>query len=106
MRWASHLLCAPDCLIDRLIARFAQACGEVHAIVPVQGGQRGNPVLIARALFARLASLTGDEGAKYILNDPATMLIELAVENAGILADIDTPEDLRDLASRNPIEHN
>ncbi len=109
---AGAVVCLADmpkvtsCLIDRLIACFVQACGEVDAIIPIHEGQRGNPVLLARGLFARIAPLGDDEGAKCILSEPTTKLIELAVEDAGILADIDTPEDLRDLAGRNPIERN
>jgi|ERR1019366_2273820 molybdenum cofactor cytidylyltransferase len=84
-------------LIDRLIARFARARGEAHAIVPVHEGRWGNPTLIARGLFERIATLEGDEGAKRILREPTTKVIKLPVGDAGILVDIDAPEDLRKL---------
>jgi molybdenum cofactor cytidylyltransferase len=91
-------------LIDRLIARFARACGEAHAIVPVHEGLWGNPALIARGLFERIATLEGDEGAKRILKEPTTKVIELPVEDAGALFDIDAPEDLRDFLRQNRID--
>ena len=91
-------------LIDRLIARFARVCGEAHAIVPVHKGLWGNPALIARPLFARIASLDGDEGAKRILREPTTKVIELPVEDAGVLVDIDAPEDLGNLLGHSRVD--
>jgi CTP:molybdopterin cytidylyltransferase MocA len=38
--------------------------------------------------------LTGDEGAKRFLNQPNTKVVEALVEDAGVLADIDTREAL------------
>jgi len=91
-------------LIDNLIARFARLEGEVHAIVPVHKGLWGNPILIARPLFARIATLEGDEGAKRILREPTTKVIEVPFVDAGILADIDAPEDLRKLLGHSGAE--
>jgi CTP:molybdopterin cytidylyltransferase MocA len=51
-------------------------------------------VLVARALFEPIAMLTGDEGAKRFLNQPNTKVVEALVEDAGVLADIDTREAL------------
>jgi molybdenum cofactor cytidylyltransferase len=92
-------------LIDRLIARFARARGEAHAIVPIHEGRRGNPALIARGLFKRIATLEGDEGDRRILREPTTKVIELPVEDAGILVDIDAPEDLRKLLRHSRVDH-
>jgi molybdenum cofactor cytidylyltransferase len=36
------------------------AAGNADAVVPVHGGQRGNPVLMGRPLFAAAMQLTGD----------------------------------------------
>lgn len=36
----------------------------LHAVVPVYGAQRGNPVLFARAAWPALLALTGDTGAR------------------------------------------
>jgi molybdenum cofactor cytidylyltransferase len=56
------------------------------------------PVLIARALFTRIMSLQGDEGAKCLLKAQNTKVVELPVDDAGVLADIDTVEDLLELS--------
>jgi molybdenum cofactor cytidylyltransferase len=80
-------------LIDQLVRRFEQSFGA-DAIVPVTEGRRGNPVLLARSLFPAVARLTGDQGARRLLQDPDIQVVEVAVENEAAAADIDTPEEL------------
>jgi molybdenum cofactor cytidylyltransferase len=80
-------------LIDQLVRRFEQSFGA-DAIVPVTEGRRGNPVLLARPLFPAVGRLTGDEGARRLLQDPDIHVVEVAVENEAAAADIDTPEAL------------
>lgn len=81
-------------LIDRLIARFEGS--EAAAVIPVYKGRRGNPVLIGRALFPLVARLAGDVGARNLLRARDDAL-ELDVDDAGVLADVDTSQDLRRL---------
>jgi molybdenum cofactor cytidylyltransferase len=80
--------------IDALGAAFADA-PSIAAVVPVRGGQRGNPILLAKRLFTKVASLQGDVGARAILADVASEVIEIAVDDDAVLVDIDTPEALR-----------
>ena len=54
---------------------------------------RGNPVLLGGSLFASVASLTGDEGARGLLR-ARDGVIEIAVDDESVLMDIDTREDL------------
>ena len=81
-------------VIERLLAAF-EARPDALAVVPVTGGRRGNPVLVARALFAGVSELTGDEGARRLLreSDPKRM-VEVAMEGEAAALDVDTPEDL------------
>lgn len=59
---------------------------------PVYAGRRGNPVAFGRAHLQALLALEGDQGARSILkNNPVN---ELAVDDPGILQDIDTPSDI------------
>jgi molybdenum cofactor cytidylyltransferase len=83
-------------VIDALIAAFAAAPGA-QAAVPVFEGRRGNPALLGRDLFAEATALTGDEGARGLLQrlDPAR-LVAAPVRDAGVGRDIDTPGDLLD----------
>ncbi|HEV7814088.1 MAG TPA: nucleotidyltransferase family protein, partial [Janthinobacterium sp.] len=75
------------------IARLAQAIEQGADIaVPVYRGARGNPVAFSDFHLPLLLALDGDQGARNILKSHAVR--EVDVDDAGILRDIDTPEDL------------
>ncbi len=84
----------PSSLIDRLVEAFDMAAAEPLAVVPVRGGRRGNPALLGRGLFAAVATLEGDKGARDLLAARLDVL-ELPVSDSAIEIDIDTPGDLR-----------
>lgn len=63
-------------------------------IIPTYHGQRGHPVGFAAKYRSELENLQGDEGARSIVKRYADAVCLLACEDAGILADIDTPQDL------------
>ncbi len=84
--------------LDALIGAF-EGAPERMAVVPICDGRRGNPVLLARAIFPRLAALEGDEGARSILHSSDGVL-EIEVADKGVLYDVDTPEDLDQIAAR------
>jgi molybdenum cofactor cytidylyltransferase len=66
-----------------------------HSIaVPVTDRARGHPVLFAAAHFDELRALQGDTGARALLERHAARVCRVAVDDAGILLDIDTPEAL------------
>jgi molybdenum cofactor cytidylyltransferase len=91
-----------DSLIDRLIDNYA-AQPELKAVTPVAEGRRANPVLIARALFGALETLTGDVGARRVLEDAGEGVLEVLVDEDAVLLDVDTPEALaraRELKTR------
>ncbi|BDV33307.1 nucleotidyltransferase family protein [Methylocystis iwaonis] len=79
-------------VLDALITAF-EATPHCAAVVPVCHGERGNPVLLARGLFPQLAQLRGDEGARRLLRR-VDGVVELSIDDARILADVDTPADL------------
>ena len=56
--------------------------------------QRGHPVGFAADLREELERLHGDEGARSVLQRHRREVHLLEVDDAGILADIDTPRDL------------
>lgn len=78
--------------IDRLIAAFNPAEGR-RICVPVHQGQQGNPVLWDMAYVPEMATLTGDRGAKSLLDRHADVVCEVEMD-AGVLLDLDTPEAL------------
>jgi molybdenum cofactor cytidylyltransferase len=58
-------------------------------------GVRANPVLIGRDLWPEALTLTGDAGARQLMQDHP--VVEVACDDVGDPDDIDTPEDLRRL---------
>lgn len=81
-------------LITRLAAAFAKK-PDALAVIPVHKGKRGNPVLLARALFGEIANLSGDEGARRLLQRAdAACVVELDLADDAVALDIDTPDDL------------
>ncbi|MBN8534520.1 MAG: nucleotidyltransferase family protein [Rhizobiales bacterium] len=80
----------------RAIVLAAEANPAFAAIVPTYRGEWGHPVLLKRALFGDLGLLTGDQGARKLLQSRKDVLT-LAVEDPGILADFDTREAFADV---------
>ena len=52
-------------LIDRLIDAWEAAPGML-AVAPLQNGRRGNPVLLARAMFEKAMRLEGEIGRAHV----------------------------------------
>ncbi len=71
---------------------------EKLIIFPVFEGKRGNPVLFGRFHFPALAELQGDTGGRALIKAFPEFVREVAVDDAAILEDVDTPEDLASLS--------
>ncbi|MGI9322881.1 MAG: nucleotidyltransferase family protein, partial [Pseudomonadales bacterium] len=63
-------------------------------IVPAFKGALGHPVGFHRSHFNEIAALSGDKGARSVIDAHPTQVIQVAVEDEGILRDIDQPKDL------------
>lgn len=61
---------------------------------PVYLGQRGHPVGFGHEFFEELASLSGDQGARAIVRAHASRATLLPSADPGILADIDSTDDI------------
>jgi molybdenum cofactor cytidylyltransferase len=83
-------------LIDRLVAAFDPEKGAL-IIVPTTEGKRGNPVVWSRRFFADLAAVEGDVGARHLIGGYQEAVVEVAVNDAASLTDVDTPEALQAL---------
>jgi molybdenum cofactor cytidylyltransferase len=81
-------------LIDRLIAAFDPERNAL-VVLPTFNGKRGNPVLWSRRFFPELMALEGDVGARHLIGAYPEVVIEVPVENAAAMVDIDTPDALR-----------
>lgn len=63
-------------------------------VVPTHGGVPGHPVGFRRCHFTRLAALEGDAGARDLIRSLREQVHFVELDDPGILADIDTPEQL------------
>lgn len=64
-------------------------------VLPLYKGFRGNPVLLDRSVFPEVLQLSGDVGCRAIFGNHTEGIYKLAVDDPGILLDIDNSEDLK-----------
>jgi molybdenum cofactor cytidylyltransferase len=79
-------------VINALIEAYQQTLKPI--VWPEYDGRRGNPVLFDRRLFSEMNQISGDVGARPVLMAHQTEAGRVAVDEPGILQDIDRPEDL------------
>lgn len=63
-------------------------------IVPTFEGKDGHPVIFGAAHFAALTALDADTGGRDIIRKNPSSVMRLAVDDAGVVFDIDTREEL------------
>jgi molybdenum cofactor cytidylyltransferase len=85
-------LVGPD-VLNSIIAAYDLAEGR-EVVRPSFGGQRGNPVLWGKRFFPELLKLSGDAGARQILQAHMEFVAEVPVPTDSVLQDFDTPEML------------
>ncbi len=76
--------------IDALIAH-KQATGK-RIIAPLYNGRRGNPVLFDASLFPELMEISGDEGARSVIERHKQEVATIELSNAIASYDVDTWE--------------
>lgn len=74
---------------------MAQAAAQ-YIVFPLLEGKRGHPVLFGRRFWPQLAQLTGDAGARSLLNEHLQACIAVPVDDPGVLRDVDTPAALQE----------
>jgi molybdenum cofactor cytidylyltransferase len=84
--------------IAQLVAA-QQATGR-SIVAARYGGRQGAPALFLREHFPTLAALTGEEGARALLNDDPTRVA--AVELPALALDLDTPADFAAAKRKTP----
>lgn len=90
--------------LDQLIAVHHSEKPQI--VIPMYRGFRGNPVLLERSVFPELMHLAGDVGCRAIFGSHTSGILKVAVDDPGILLDIDSAEDWKNLsAADDPAEH-
>ncbi|MDG2521597.1 nucleotidyltransferase family protein [Caulobacter segnis] len=81
----------PHGLLDALADAVEQGAA---AAAPICGGRRGHPALLSQDLFDALRALSGDQGARSILDDLGDRLALIPTEDEGVLFDVDLPSSI------------
>ena len=80
----------PDRVVPALLAAIAQSGKPI--VVPVFQGVQGTPVIFAREIFSELSQLTGDAGARSVV-EARPERVERVAFDFPMPPDVDTPED-------------
>jgi xanthine dehydrogenase accessory factor len=84
--------------LDALVDEYRRTRASV--LIPTYNGFRGNPVIVGKALFPEMMEIRGDTGCRAIFGDHA--VTKLAVDDRGVITDIDTMEDYEEWRTGNP----
>lgn len=77
-------------LVEKIVGSFRSS--GAAAVAAASGDLVSPPVLLSRALYPKVAALTGDRGAKsVVVDEPGLVKVEVRPE---VLLDVDTEEDL------------
>lgn len=76
--------------IKKLAEEF-QKCDK-GIVAPVYHSKRGQPVIFSKKYIDELLSLTGDTGAREVVKQHSSDVLEVPVETGTVLFDIDTDE--------------
>lgn len=84
--------------VDRLIdARNPQ---QPSIVVPRYAGRHGNPILWSRKFFPAMRAVSGDQGARGVLESHARRIHYVEMDDDAVHADVDTPDNLSALEGR------
>jgi molybdenum cofactor cytidylyltransferase len=73
---------------------------QAQIVIPVHQGKRGNPVLLDRSVFSEVMALEGDVGSRAIFANHLDGIVQVEVEDSGILLDLDDPADFERLKTK------
>ena len=86
-----------------IAAAIAAFRSNTHPIVRVScGGRHGHPVLFRSDLFEDVRNADVAVGAKAVLRAHADRVLEVEVDDPGVLADVDVPDDYRRVFGSDP----
>ena len=94
------------CLIDhpaveqKTYKKLCKNAKKNKIVIPVYNGRRGHPVIFGADFISELLEKECPEGAKTIVRTHPESILEIEVNDKGILMDIDTPKEY-ETATRN-----
>lgn len=87
--------------LGRILAA-ARSAHHAAIVLPTHAGRRGHPVLFARAVWRELLATPDELGARAVVRSDPRRVLEVAVDDPGVLLDVDTPSDLQRLRAGTP----
>jgi molybdenum cofactor cytidylyltransferase len=84
--------------IGKLVQAFFDAQGR-SIVRATSGGMSGHPVIFPASLYADLKQLTGDKGARQIIEASGLAVINVDI-GAGAILDVDTAESVAEAGGR------
>jgi len=87
-----------DASVAALIAAFLRTGAPI--VRATSGGRHGHPVIFGHALFGELRRADPSVGAKAVVRAHDAEIVNVEVDDPGVLADVDAPEDYARLFGR------
>lgn len=93
------LLCPVDtplvssALVDQLVQRFYESGKAI--VLPTYREKRGHPVIFAARLFSDLLSAPAEKGARAVVWDHSSEVLEVPTEEDGVILNLNDPDALR-----------
>lgn len=75
------------------LAALSRAADRTSVVIPRYRGRRGHPVIVGADLRASIERIPPGEGLRHLWRTHRQAVREMDVDDAGILVDLDTPED-------------
>ncbi len=92
-----HPLVRPE-TVDLVVDAFEQR--DAAVVVPRHGGRRGHPTLFAARLIPELLGAEEAVGARQVVHAHESEVYQVAVDDPGVVTDINTPETYRKMTGR------
>lgn len=84
-------------LVASLIKTFERDKSRI--VIPSYRGRRGHPVIFPSALFEELLTASPEIGARPVVHAHAKDVVEVAVEEEGVILNLNDPESLKQIAN-------
>jgi molybdenum cofactor cytidylyltransferase len=91
---------ATEATLNTLCSAFAEAASEVWAVIPEYKGKHGHPFLVAREMIEAFLKATPTATAREIEHQNLRHISYVAVDDARVTMNVDTPEDYAALSQQ------
>ena len=87
-----HLAGGPSRGVADTLRLLIDRASRQAALLPVHAGRRGHPALAGAEVLAEIARIPDDEGLRWLWRERADSVLEVAVDDPGVIENLDDPE--------------